>query len=475
MKVARVPVRVCLLCALSACTVGPDYAGPHLPTPPAFTQTQLLSAQHAAADQLQAWWRHFNDPVLDDLVTGLLAQNLELQVAGKKLLIAEAQRRIAGAAELPQIDAGANATLAASSTTLQYPPGNGVYRDYTFGFDATWELDVFGGTRRAEEAADHDLEAAVQQRRAVVVSLLGELARDYAMLRASQFRQGIAERNIATARQSLEITQSGFVRGLTSNLAVAQAQAELDTEQAAVPLLVDQQAKLIDAMAVLLGDYPVALRRRLDQSSPTLPVPPVLPESLPSEVIANRPDIRKSERTLAADTARIGVAIADLYPHFSIPLTLTPQTSYLRDSFSAASLVWSIGLTLTQGVYEGGRRTARIDAARATAQADLLTYRQTVLSAFREVEDALIDMQTANQRAALLHRAAADSRLAYQRAARLFGAGLADYLQVLTTQRAVVSADDAAAQGDLARIQAVITLYQSLGGGWQGVSFSPKA
>jgi NodT family efflux transporter outer membrane factor (OMF) lipoprotein len=459
-----------LMLGICACTVGPDYAGPHLPRPPDFT----LQAQHAAADQLQAWWRHFNDPVLDDLVAHMLAQNLELQVAGKKLLVAEAQRRIAGAAELPQIDAGANVTLANSSTTLQYPPGNGTYRDYTFGFDASWELDIFGGTRRAEEAADHDLEAAVQQRRGVLVSLLGELAQDYAVLRASQFREGIAQRNIATARQSLEITQSGFVRGLTSNLAVAQAQAELETEQAAVPLLQDQQAKLIDGMAVLLGEYPAALRHTLDQVSPTLPVPPVLPETLPSEVIANRPDIRKSERTLAADTARIGVAIADLYPHFSIPLALTPQTSYLRDSFTAASLMWSIGLTLTQGVYEGGRRTARIDAARATADADLLTYKQTVLTAFREVEDALIDLQMATRRAAFLHRAAADSRLALTRAERLFGAGLADYLQVLTSQRSLVAADDAAAQGDLARIQAVVTLYQSLGGGWQGVSFSNK-
>ncbi len=466
-------LRVVALLGLSACTVGPDYAGPHLPPPPPFEGARMMAAQRVAADQLQGWWRHFNDPVLDALVGRLLAQNLQLQVASTKLRIAEAQRRIAGAAELPQIDALASGTLANSSTTLQYPPGNGAYRFYTFGLDASWEIDVFGGTRRAEEAADHDFEASVQERRAVLVALLGELARDYAMLRASQFRQGIAERNIATARQSLQITQSGFARGLTSNLAVAQAQAELETEQAAVPLLADQQAKLIDAIAVLLGDYPLALRHRLDQVQPTLPVPPVLPESLPSEVIANRPDIRKSERSLAADTARIGVAVADLYPHFSIPLMLTPQTSYLRDSFTAASLVWSIGLSLTQGVYEGGRRTARIDAARALAEADLLAYKQTVLTAFREVEDALIDMQMADRRAALLHRAAADSRLALARATRLFAAGLADYLQVLTTQRALVAADDAAAQGDLARIQAIITLYHSLGGGWQGVSFPP--
>jgi outer membrane protein TolC len=280
--------------------------------------------------------------------------------------------------------------------------------------------------------------------------------------------------SIATARQSLQITETGFARGLTSNLAVAQAQAELETERAAVPLLVDQQAKLIDGMAVLLSEYPAVLRTQLGQAAATLPVPPVLPAILPSEVIANRPDIRKSERTLAADTARIGVVVADLYPHFSIPLMLTPQTSYLRDSFTAASLVWSAGLSLTQGVYQGGRRTARIDAARAVADADLLTYRQTVLTAFREVEDAMIDMQMAALRADLLHRAAADSRLASLRAARLFGAGLADYLQVLTTQRAAVAADDAAAQGDLARILAVITLYQSLGGGWQGVRFAPN-
>jgi NodT family efflux transporter outer membrane factor (OMF) lipoprotein len=457
---------------LAACTVGPDYRKPQLALPGDFTEPQLRAATQARAGQLQNWWRSFNDPTLDRLVTAMLAQNLQIRIAAQRLTEAAAERRIALSADLPQIDAGATASLDNSSTTLQYPPGIGGYRAYELGFDASWELDIFGGNRRAVQAADRTLEAAADDRRATLVALLGELARAYAALRASQARQAIAERNIGVARQSLGVTQLGYTRGISSNLAVAQASAELETEQAALPLLQDQQAKLIDAIAVLLGDFPVDLRASLGAPAPPLRLPPSIPASLPSEVIANRPDIARAERILAADTARIGVAVANLYPHFSIPLLLMPQTSYLRYVFTASSLAWSIGFSATETIYHGGRERAKVDEARAVAQADLLAYRQTVLTAFREVEDALIDLQTASARLALLHKAAADSRLAESRAARLFAAGLADYLQVLTTQRAVVAAEDAEQQAQLAQTQAIITLYQSLGGGWQGVTFA---
>jgi outer membrane protein TolC len=200
----------------------------------------------------------------------------------------------------------------------------------------------------------------------------------------------------------------------------------------------------------------------------------VLPLSLPSEVVANRPDIQQAERRFAAATARVGVAVSQLYPHFSIPLTLMPTTSYLHEAFTAASLVWSVGLSASQSIYEGGRRTARIDEAKAAAEIERITYRQTVLTAFREVEDALITLQTETQRRASLQAAAVDSQTAYDRAQRLYAAGLTDFLNLLSTERTLYAAQDQVALSDLARVQQVITLYQALGGGWQAVTFGDE-
>jgi len=225
---------------------------------------------------------------------------------------------------------------------------------------------------------------------------------------------------------------------------------------------------------VLLGEFPGTLEAELSRPAPAVPAPPDLPLSLPSEVVANRPDIRRAERQLAAASARIGAAVAQLYPHFTIPLTLMPTTSYLSEAFQSASLVWSAGLTLTQTVYSGGALSARVTEARAAAEASRLTYQQTVLNAFREVEDALITYDTETQRAAALHAAVIDNSAAYDRARRLYAAGLTDFLNVLTTERSLYSAEDQAALSDQSRVRQVVALYKSLGGGWQAISFGDE-
>jgi NodT family efflux transporter outer membrane factor (OMF) lipoprotein len=461
---------MCLL-LLVGCTVGPDYVKPTAKLPPDWTEQQASKAQAQAAEALRTWWTGFHDPMLNSLINDVVAGNLQLQIAQQHLLAARAERIVAGADAMPRINAGAQFGQANSSTTLQYPPGIGAYRTYAFGFDASWELDIFGGTRRAEQAADASVEAAIEDRRAILVTLFGELATDYAALRATQLRSAIARRDVETARHAYDLTSTEFDRGLTTSLTVAQAKARLESVQARLPLLSARAAALTHAIAVLTGRTPGTLESQLLQSAPVVPVPPILPLTVPSEVVANRPDIRRAERRYAAATARIGAAMAQLYPHFAIPVTLMPTTSYLNQVFNAASLVWAVGLNAGQSLYDGGRREARVDEARAEAEAARLTYQQTVLTAFSEVEDALANYHAEVQRHQALVAAAEDSRTAADRAEQLYSAGLTDFLNVLSTEQTLYAAQDEAAISDLDSVQQVINLYQALGGGWQAITF----
>jgi NodT family efflux transporter outer membrane factor (OMF) lipoprotein len=463
-----------LAVALAGCEVGPDYVPPHPELPAQWTEAQVTAAQAAATAQQRDWWRSFHDPALDRLVDAAIAGNIDLAIARQRLVSARAARVVAGAGAYPQIGANVQGALANSSTTLQYPPGNGEYRTYALGFDASWELDVFGGIKREEEAADADVQATIEDRRAILVSLLSEVASDYAALRASQARIGIANRNIGVAQQALDLTNTEFARGLMTSLAVAEAKAQVETLQAALPPLRAEVARLTHAIAVAAGQLPGALEAELSSPAPVIPAPPQLPLSLPSEVVANRPDIRRAERRLAAATARVGAAVAQRYPHFTIPLMLEPTSSYLSELFESASLVWSIGLTVSQTIYQGGRLRAREQQARAAAEADALAYRQTVLTGLREVEDALVTYAMDTQRSAALGAAVADDRTAQSHAQRLFAAGLTDFLNVLTTERTLYAAEDQQALSELARVQQVIALYKALGGGWQSVSFADE-
>jgi NodT family efflux transporter outer membrane factor (OMF) lipoprotein len=457
--------------AVAACKLGPNYEKPHQPHPPDWTEQHVTEQQsQATLARLRQWWQEFDDPELNRLVDSAIAGNLDLAIARQRLASSRAERTIAGAAAYPQIAAQTMGGLANSSTTLQYPPGNGEYRTYSLGFDAAWELDIFGGTKRAEEAAEADVQASIEDRRAILVSLLAELATDYAALRAAQQRIAIAERAIAVAQRALDLTSTEFDRGLTTSLAVAEASAQVRLVQAGVPPLRGEVARLTHAIAVLTGRFPGELEAELTAPGPTVPTPPALPVTLPSEVIANRPDIARAERRWAAATARIGAAIAQRYPHFSIPLTLEPTSSYLSELFQGASLVWSVGLSATAPIYQGGRLRAREQEARANAEAAAITYRQTVLTAFREVEDALVTYRTDTERSATLQSAVADDRTAEDHARRLYEAGLTDFLNVLTTERTLYAAEDEEALSDLARVRQLIALYKALGGGWQAAN-----
>ncbi len=463
------------LLLLAGCTLGPDYAPPRDQAPSGWTEHRATATELARTRaQMRDWWAAFRDPVLDRLVALAIAGNLDLQVAGENLLAARDVREQVAATLSPQVDANAQAGIQRFSTTQEFPPLPGISSSNRFwspGFTASWELDVFGRVKRQIEAQDAQVGATIEARRGTLLAVLGELARDYAGLRASQRELDIAGRNIATAGQGLALTRRLFAQGLGTSLQVAQAQAELETEQATTQPLQTRIVQLSHAIAVLLGQMPGSLEAMLTRPRP-LPQVPALPVALPSMVVANRPDIREAERRYAEAYARIGVAVASLYPDFSLPLSIGLQSSMIHELLSADSLAFQFLLSAAQPIYRGGRLSAQVRQARAEAEAARLSYRRTVLNGFREVEDRLVAYRNDTRRSAVLHRAAADNALALDRARRLYAAGLTGFLDVLGAERATYQSEDAAALGDLARLDDAVGLYIALGAGWQGVALS---
>ncbi|MFC4276625.1 efflux transporter outer membrane subunit [Achromobacter aloeverae] len=452
---------------LSGCTtVGPDYRPLKVSTP---SQWNEAHGNFASADRerLQTWWQSFKDPVLDRLVEQALANNQDLGIAQARLQQARAER-IQVAAELgPTVSAGGTAQALRSSKALDWPPGIGRSRTWRAGLDASWELDVFGGTRRAVEAADAGVDALADDRHAFQVSLLAELAADYAELRTAQARAAIVRDNIRYLIEGEQLTERALQRGLGTSAEVAQARAEREAVEAQPPVLEAEIARLSHSIGVLAGGFPGDWRATLIESAPTLLVAPALPLALPSEVIRQRPDLQADERRLASATALIGVAEAARFPHFTIPFNFGTTASLLHDLFSGASLAWSAGMEASQALYEGGRAKAGVTAAQAGAAEARLAYARDVRLALRDVEDALTTLNSERGRQASLAAAVADSQKALDRATRLYRNGLTAYLPVLTAQRAANQARDALAQSQGKEVSGAIALYKALGAGWQ--------
>ncbi len=338
-------------------------------------------------------------------------------------------------------------------------------------FDAdaslSWEVDLFGKTKRTVEAADATVGASVEDRRGALVTLLGELGNDYTALRAAQLRLAIAKRNVDAEQETLNLTRSKFDAHLGSELDVAQSEAQLANVRAVIPQLETIVVQQGNAIAVLLGEEPGALTAELSQSGALPPAPPVLPAAMPSDVVRNRPDIRAAERQLAAANAQIGVADAARYPS----LTLNPQAALaggtLHQMFSSAGLLWVAAASVKQPIFEGGKLDANIRSAEASAEEARLAYKKTVLTAFREVEDSLVAYEAEQRRHKELIMARDASRRALDRASELYKAGLGDFINVLDGERNLYTAEDSLAQSELTLTQTTVSLYKALGAGWQ--------
>ncbi len=396
--------------------------------------------------------------------------NLSVQEAEARVRAARALRSVAAADLLPTVNTDGGYSRFRSSENA---PGasrgstNGhVENLYQAGFDASWELDLFGGIRRSVEAADADVGASIEDLRDVLVSLLGEVATVRQLPRSGQQRE-IAENNVATQQATLELTRRRFAAGLASELDVARAEAQVATTAAQIPTLETEESLAIHRLTVLLDAPLEEIRAEL---APTVPIPqadPSIPIGLPSELLRRRPDIRRTERQLAAATARIGVATADLYPRVTLLGVAGLESFRTSDFFDPASKFYSLGPALLWPVFDGGKIRAEIAVEDARAQELLAAYRLSILGAIAEVEDALVALDREKKRGEELAAAVRANQRAATLARQLYGEGLTDFLSVLDAERSLFESQDAFVASERSATLDLVALYKALGGGWE--------
>ncbi|MBU6410754.1 MAG: efflux transporter outer membrane subunit [Verrucomicrobia bacterium] len=458
---------------IAGCAVGPNYRRPAISAPARWTEP-LRGGETNAAASLAAWWKNFHDSELNSLVDRAVRSNLDLRVADARVREARAQYGVAVGSLLPTIDA--SASYARTETSHRQPvlgsipiPAGVPFDNnlYQAGFDASWEIDVFGGKRRAMESARARVQASEYGRRAAWVTLLGEVARNYIDLRGRQRALAIANENIQAQNRALAITQDRFSKGLTSDLDVQQAATLLATTKAEVPSLQTEIQISIHRLGVLLGQQPGALAAELTNAAPIPAAPPQVPVGLPSELLLRRPDVQLAERRLAAATANIGAAKSDLFPKFYLTGVTGFESISAGDWFAAGSRFWSAGPTVQWRIFDAGRIRANIRVKNARQEEALANYEQTTLTAFEDVENSLAAYANEQIRRQSLQDAVASSRKSLDLANKLYANGLADFLQVLDAERSLYQTQDALVQSDQAVSTDVISLYKSLGGGWE--------
>jgi NodT family efflux transporter outer membrane factor (OMF) lipoprotein len=462
-----------LIPVFTACTVGPRYTRPTIDVPDTWREgagRELTAAERAA---LERWWTELGDPTLEKLVQGAVAGNLDLKIAAARVQEARAARGIAASAGKPQIDGAAAATRASRSEAA--PPfedgggnafGSRTQDVFEVGFDASWELDLFGGVRRDVEAAVAQVQAAEESRRDVLISLLAEVARSYAELRGAQRRLEILEATVGSQEDTLELARARFEAGMGSELDVARAQALLDATVGERPELEREARRAMYRIGVLVGQSPGALVARLETPAPMPTASGRLPVTFPSELLSRRPDLRRAERELAAATARVGVATADLFPRFFIAGNLGRRSDEAGELVSGESQFWSIGPRVHWPLLSGGRIRAKIRVQNARQEQAVHRYEQAILTALEEVENALSAHARELRRQQSLRASVEANRRAVELAAERYTGGVENFLSVLDAQRSLYAADDRLAQSETRVVVSMIAIYKALGGGW---------
>ena len=461
-------------------SVGPDYHKPEAKAPANWSDP-LAGGETNAAAATAAWWKNFHDAELDSLIERAAQSNLDLKIAQARVREARAHYRMTAANFGPTVDAAgsyARQRQSENQPVLNSFPSlpSSAYENNVFqaGFDASWEIDVFGGTRRATESAKAQVAAAKFGEREVLVTLLGEVARNYVEARGYQRRLEIARDNIRAQEQSLAIVQNRFTNGLTSDLDVQQANTVLATTRACVPALETALAASIHRLGVLLGQPPGALETELATVAPIPAAPPVVPVGLPSELLLRRPDVALAERQLASATANIGVAKADLFPKFYLTGMAGFEGTSADDWFKSGSQFWSVGPAVQWRIFDAGRIRANIKAQNARQEQALASYENTALLAFEDVENALTAYAKEQIRRQHLDDAVKSSAESLRLANQLYANGLSNFINVLDAERSLYQAQDALVQSDRTISANLIALYKSLGGGWETLDGQPQ-
>jgi NodT family efflux transporter outer membrane factor (OMF) lipoprotein len=449
-----------------------------------------------------AWWNILHDAELTSLEQRVAAANLNVRLATIRLAESRSQRRITGADQFPTLQADGSYTGekisskgvlgilggggSGESFGSQGASANGLggrsggiptkatgatsipsFSLWQYGFDASWELDLWGRVRREVEGADASVEASEDARRDSLLSVLAEVARDYVQLRGIQEQLRIAQENIVTAKQSLDLTQARYRGGLTTELDVANAAAQLASNQADIPQLEQQRDATINALSFLLGEGPQALRAELLTPKAVPPVPPLVPVGLPSELARRRPDIREAEDQLHAATADIGVAVADFYPKVTLDGSVGLQALRFKDLGNWGAHQYGIGPTISLPIFEGGRLRATLELRKVQQQEAALNYQQTVLQAWHDVDNAMTAYAAEQARRDALAESVAQNRTALSLARARYQQGVSDFLNVLDAERSLLAAQEQLAQSNANVSGNMVQLYKALGGGWE--------
>jgi len=447
---------------LTACSVGPDFHQPNgnLPAAWSFAKKPVTPADPAA---LVRWWRQFHDAKLSALVEQAVDANLDVKIAVARLSQARAQRQGAAAPFWPWLSATGSGQ---ANDVGGSGPGSGSSRSYHGGLAAAWEVDLFGGNRRNLESVGARVAAAAADLDAARLSMAAEVALTYCQLRSVQDQLTVARRNLVSQQHSAQITQERRDAGFASELDVVNSNALVSNTQAQIPRLETSARQSAHAIAVLLGRPPADLVAELSVAGPVPTASATVPTGLPSDLLRRRPDIRSAEANAHAATARIGVAVADLFPKISLTGSLSQQSAKLSDWLSPSARSSSFGPTFNWALLQGGSIQANIHVQQALRDESLLAYRKTVLVALQEVEDAMIASSNEHKRRTSLVEAVNANRRAVELSLKLYTAGQTDFINVLNAQRSQLQSESELTLSNYALASDLIALYKALGGGW---------
>ncbi|WP_315785609.1 MULTISPECIES: efflux transporter outer membrane subunit [unclassified Bradyrhizobium] len=452
---------------LTGCAVGPDYVKPDFGTPQSWSSDRHQPAQTL---RLAHWWRGFGDALLDQLIGEAVGGNLDVAAAKARIREARATQRQAVGALFPSVSGTGSATETRSAGTsasgIAIAPTT--YSQFQAGFDSSWELDLFGANRRAVEAAGYGIDAAEDDLRATLLTLIGDVASNYIDARAYQARVALARRTAASQRETAALTERKQNAGSASAVDTAKASALAASTEATIPTYESSYQQAVHRLGVLLGRDPTALSLRLARAtaipSPRLP----LPKGIPADVLVMRPDVRKAERQLAQYTAKIGQATAALYPDVSLTGSVSTTALKLGDLGKSSTIGWSIGPSVSLPIFNGGKLQAAVEIAQAQRDEYHVAWQSAVLTALEDVENAIVSL--AQERIRI--RSLSESARRYGEAAKLsralYQTGSSTFLDVLDAERSQFTAEDSLLASRATLAKNYVALAKALGGGWTG-------
>lgn len=449
---------------LSGCAVGPDYMVPSLTLPASWSSSGAETP--ARPVELARWWERLGDKELNALVEEAVAGNLDVAAAKARIRTARATERQTNAALAPSADASSSASRLRSQGEVR--------NQFKGGFDASWELDLFGANARSSEAASYGRQAADEDLNSVLLTLVGDVASNYVAARGYQARMALARQSAASQRETAGLTRKKFEAGSASAVDVSNAEGQAASTEARLPDLQTAYSEAVHRLAVLTGRAPAELDARMKRGG-AIPRPrqPV-PTGLPADLLANRPDIRKAEREYAQATAKIGAATAARYPSISLSGAIATTAMNVGDLGKSSSISWSLGPSLSVPIFNAGRLAAAQEAAEATRDQYFVAYKASVLGALEDVENAIVAFRQERIKNGRLSAATQAYRKASELAQSLYQSGSSSFLDVLDAERSLYSAEDSLLTSTVAIANNYIALNKALGGGWDGVVDASK-